>query len=72
MHVRAAFRHPLTQEAAYRTLVSSRRKDLHRRAAAWLERRYAENPEEVFGLLAHHWLEAADDDKAVAYLARAY
>jgi ABC-type oligopeptide transport system substrate-binding subunit/class 3 adenylate cyclase len=65
------FKHALIQEAAYRTLVSERRTSLHRRAAEWLERRYADNPEEAFGLLAHHWLNAAVEDKAVAYLTRA-
>jgi len=44
---------------------------LHRRAAEWLERQHADNREEVFGLLAHHWLAAADEDKAVQYLTRA-
>ena len=61
----------LIQDAAYRTLAKARRGALHRRAAAWLEARYAGREDEVAGLLAHHWLAAADEDKAVAYLARA-
>jgi hypothetical protein len=61
----------LIQDAAYRTLAKARRAALHRRAAAWLEARYAGREDEVAGLLAHHWLAAADEDKAVAYLARA-
>jgi ABC-type oligopeptide transport system substrate-binding subunit/class 3 adenylate cyclase len=65
------FKHVLIQEAAYRTLVTERRGALHRRAATWLEARYAGREDEVAGLLAHHWLAAADEDKAVAYLARA-
>ena len=66
-----SFKHALIQEATYRTLLTERRTDLHRRAARWLERRHAENEEEVFGLLAHHWLEARDEAKAVAYSTRA-
>ena len=62
------FKHALIQEAAYRTLLTDRRTELHRRAARWLEERYAGDDEDVAGLLAHHWLAAANEDKAVAYL----
>ncbi|MDX6510651.1 MAG: hypothetical protein QOE36_155 [Gaiellaceae bacterium] len=65
------FKHALIQEAAYRTLLSGQRERLHRRAAEWLEARQGSSDEEVLGLLAHHWLAAADEDKAVQYLARA-
>jgi ABC-type oligopeptide transport system substrate-binding subunit/class 3 adenylate cyclase len=65
------FKHALIQEAAYRTILTVDRRRLHRKAAEWLERRYAGNEGEVFGLLAHHWLSAADEDKAVLYLTRA-
>ena len=65
------FKHALIQETVYRTIVSRQRNALHRKAAEWLEARYAGNEEEVYGLLAHHWLSAQDEDKAVAYLTRA-
>ncbi len=65
------FKHALIQEAAYRTILRDPRTALHRKAAEWLEGRYAGHEEEVFGLLAHHWLAASDEDKAVVYLARA-
>jgi oligopeptide transport system substrate-binding protein len=65
------FKHALIQEAAYRTLVSDERTRLHRKAADWLETTYAGREDEVAGLLAHHWLAAEDEDKAVLYLARA-
>ncbi len=65
------FRHALIQETAYRTLLSASRAALHRRAAEWLERRYADAEDEVLGLLAHHWLAAENEDKAVEYLLRA-
>src|SRR5439155_10656593 len=42
------FKHALIQETAYRTLLSDRRAGLHRRAAVWLEARYAENLDEAF------------------------
>ena len=62
------FKHALIQEAAYRTLVTADRNRLHREAATWLEARYEGREEEVAGLLAHHWLAADDEDKAVTYL----
>lgn len=65
------FKHALILEAAYRTLVSDERSRLHRKAADWLETHYAGREDEVAGLLAHHWLAAEDEDKAVTYLARA-
>jgi ABC-type oligopeptide transport system substrate-binding subunit/class 3 adenylate cyclase len=65
------FRHALIQETAYRTLLSEQRTQLHRRAAEWLEERYAERDAEVLGLLAYHWLRAEDEEKAADYLLRA-
>ncbi|HEU5405069.1 MAG TPA: AAA family ATPase, partial [Gaiellaceae bacterium] len=50
------FRHALIQETAYRTLLAEQRTRLHRRAAEWLEDRYAGREAEVLGLLAYHWL----------------
>ncbi|MBA2296696.1 MAG: AAA family ATPase, partial [Actinobacteria bacterium] len=65
------FKHVLIQETAYRTLLAEPRRRLHRRAAEWLERRHTGNPDEVLGLLAHHWLGAENEEKAAAYLVRA-
>ena len=65
------FKHALIQEAAFRTLVVSEHRELHGKAATWLEDRYEGREDEVAGLLAHHWLGAADKDKAVAYLTKA-
>jgi ABC-type transport system substrate-binding protein/class 3 adenylate cyclase len=65
------FNHALIQEAAYRTMLTDERNRLHRKAADWLEDRYVGREDEVAGLLAYHWLGAADEDKAARYLARA-
>ncbi|HEY5860991.1 MAG TPA: ABC transporter substrate-binding protein [Actinomycetota bacterium] len=62
------FKHALIQEAAYRTLVKDDRARLHRKAAESLEAQRGEGSRELAGLLAHHWLGAADEDKAVRYL----
>ena len=65
------FKHALIQEAAYRTLVAEPRRRMHREAATWLEGAYAGREDDVAGLLAHHWLAAEDEDKAVVFLTRA-
>ncbi|HYT29908.1 MAG TPA: ABC transporter substrate-binding protein [Actinomycetota bacterium] len=65
------FKHALIQETVYRTILVADRRALHRKAAEWLERQYEGGVDEVAGVLAHHWLEAADEDKAVTYLTRA-
>jgi len=66
------FKHALIQEAAYRTILTERRTALHRKAAEWLEKRAGTAGEtEMDGLLAHHWLRANNEDKAIAYLTKA-
>jgi ABC-type oligopeptide transport system substrate-binding subunit/class 3 adenylate cyclase len=62
------FKHALIQETAYRTILTEQRTRLHRKAAEWLEDRHTRNEEEAYGLLAHHWLAANDEDKAISYL----
>jgi class 3 adenylate cyclase/predicted ATPase len=61
------FKHALVQDAAYGTLLRSRRRQLHARIAATLEDRF---PEMVMGqpaLLAHHCAEAGLAENAVVY-----
>jgi len=73
-----AFRHGMTREVAYGSLVYSQRRRLHRAAATWLED-HTETLEALDPLLAHHWIRAAGDAgadvdalrKAEFYLARA-
>jgi DNA-binding SARP family transcriptional activator len=65
------FKHQLTQEAAYRTLLKKERRVFHRRVAEVLERLYLERIEEQVELLAHHWEQAEEPEKATEYLVRA-
>jgi ABC-type oligopeptide transport system substrate-binding subunit/class 3 adenylate cyclase len=62
------FKHALIQETAYRTLIAGERERLHRRAAGWLEARYAGAEGDVAALLAYHWLGASDRQHAARYL----
>src|SRR5919197_1529205 len=65
------FRHGLVQEVAYNSLVDSKRRKLHKRVGEALEDIYQESPEEAYGLLARHFSEADDPEKAVEYLLKA-
>jgi len=65
------FKHELTREAAYNGLLKKERRTLHRQVAEALERLFPERVEEQLGLLAYHWEQARDAQKAVHYLQRA-
>ena len=65
------FRHGLVQEVAYGTLVEARRRELHLRVGEALEELHRDSLAEVYGLLAHHFAEADDAERAVEYLLKA-
>jgi len=62
------FRHGLVQEVTYSTLVEPTRRELHRRVGEALEQLYADSREEIYDLLARHFTEADEPEKAVEYL----
>src|SRR4029077_7745578 len=64
-HASFLFKHALVQEAAYGTLLRTRRQELHARVAAVLEQHFADLVERQPELLAHH-LTAADDTERAA------
>jgi class 3 adenylate cyclase/tetratricopeptide (TPR) repeat protein len=65
------FKHALTQEVAYNSVLVERRRQLHERTAAALETLHANSVEEHLAELAHHYCRGANPGKAVEYLARA-
>jgi hypothetical protein len=65
------FKHALTQEVAYNSLLLERRQLLHERTAAALETLYASTVEEHLAELAHHYGSSVNPGKAVEYLTRA-
>ena len=65
------FKHALVQDAAYSTLLRSRRQQLHGRIAASLESQFTEIVEAQPQLMAHHCVEAGLTDKAVSYSLKA-
>jgi len=62
------FKHALTQEVAYNSLLSDRRKDIHERTARAIETRHAAAIEDHYGALAHHYSRSENIDKAIEYL----
>ncbi len=64
------FKHALTQEAVYQTLLVSRRQALHTAAGRAFERLYEDRLEDVYDRLAYHWSKADEPEKAVLYLVR--
>jgi class 3 adenylate cyclase/tetratricopeptide (TPR) repeat protein/nucleoside-triphosphatase THEP1 len=55
-----AFRHPLIQEVAYRSLLQERRRTLHGAVARAIEAQFKHRPEERSALLAYHLEQAGE------------
>ena len=62
-----AFRHALTQEAAYGSILQRRRREMHRSVAALLEELHADALEDYAGVIGRHYREAGDA-RAVPHL----
>src|SRR5512135_2453460 len=65
------FKHALTQESAYESILLKRRREIHRRIAGAYEQLYPERLDEFAALLAQHFAEAGDDGKTLEYATRA-
>jgi tetratricopeptide (TPR) repeat protein len=70
-HREYSFKHVLTQQVVYDTLLPTLRQDLHACAGHAIEVLWADRLEEVYELLAHHYAKSRDADRAVEYLGRA-
>jgi class 3 adenylate cyclase/predicted ATPase len=62
------FKHALTQEVAYGTVLQERRKELHECTAQAIETLYSANLDEHYSELAHHYTRSGNTEKAVEYL----
>ncbi len=65
------FKHALTLEVAYGSVLVERRKLLHERAGQALEAMFADHLEDNLGELAHHYERSNNITKAAEYLQRA-
>jgi len=62
------FKHALTQEVAYNSLLLKRRKQIHEKIGKAIEELYPDRLEEFCEALAHHWSMAEDWEAAYRYL----
>jgi len=65
------FKHALTQEVAYGSVLMERRRILHERTAAAIEAMFAAALDDHLADLAHHYGRSANAPKAIEYLRRA-
>ena len=62
------FKHALTQEVAYGSVLQERRKALHEQTAKAIEELYSSSLEDHYSGLAHHYSHSGNTEKAVQYL----
>lgn len=62
------FKHALTQEVAYESLLKQRRRAIHGRIAQAIEELFPDRLEEHYEILAHHCNRSGDAEKTVHYL----
>jgi predicted ATPase len=67
LHATYSFKHALVQDAAYGTLLKSRRQQLHTRIARVIEEQFSESAETEPALLAQHYAEAGWLETAVQW-----
>ncbi|MBI3303080.1 MAG: hypothetical protein HYZ72_13525 [Deltaproteobacteria bacterium] len=65
------FKHALIQDAAYQSLLKSKRQQVHQQIGRVLEERFVETAETQPELLAHHYTEAGLIAQAIAYWQKA-
>jgi class 3 adenylate cyclase/tetratricopeptide (TPR) repeat protein len=62
------FKHALTQEVAYDSLLHKRRREIHEKIGKALEQIYADRLEEFYEMLAYHYSRSENPEKAYQYL----
>jgi len=62
------FKHALTQEVAYNSLLLKRRKEIHQRIGEAIEELYPDRLEDFYETLAYHYKQGESFDKAIDYL----
>jgi tetratricopeptide (TPR) repeat protein len=65
------FKHALAQEAAYQSILSEKRKELHRRVANSIQNVFRERLHEFYGMLAYHYSCGENESKAEEYMIKA-
>jgi class 3 adenylate cyclase/predicted ATPase len=65
--VEYSFKHALTQEVAYNSLLGAMRRAIHEKTANTIEVLFGERLEDHYSELAYHFLQSADAAKAIRY-----
>ncbi|MDJ0803422.1 MAG: adenylate/guanylate cyclase domain-containing protein [Desulfobacterales bacterium] len=65
------FKHDLAQEAAYGSIMLRKRRQLHLKVAASIEKRFAHRLQDFYGMLAYHYNQGEDEEKAAEFLLKA-
>ncbi len=66
------FKHALTQDASYQSLLQKQRREIHRHVAQAYEAEYGNTClDDYAGILANHYAQAGDDEQARIYASRA-
>ena len=65
------FKHALAQEAAYQSILSEKRKELHLRVANSIQNVFEERLHEFYGMLAYHYSCGENENKAEEYMIKA-
>jgi class 3 adenylate cyclase/tetratricopeptide (TPR) repeat protein len=61
------FKHALTQEVIYNSIISKNRKKLHEKIGLAMEKKYSKNLNEYCGTLARHFIEGENYGKGASY-----
>ncbi len=69
--VEYTFKHALTQEVAYDSVLQERRRQIHERTAAAIEALFPTHIEDLLDALADHYGKSGNTEKAIAYFGRA-
>jgi class 3 adenylate cyclase/tetratricopeptide (TPR) repeat protein len=65
------FKHALSQQATYESIMEKTKKELHLKIAASIEKVFAGRIHEFYGMLVHHYSKAGQPDKMQEYLVKA-
>jgi len=65
---RYIFKHALTQEVTYSSLLSKKRKEIHQQIGKTIESLYSHKLDELYEVLAYHYSNSTNHEKAVYYL----
>ncbi len=65
-----SFKHAMTAEVAYESLLKSQRRSLHKRTGELIEKYAPERLDELSAILAHHFRHAGEFEKAYRYMTR--